>query len=38
MTLDVYLGRKVANPGASEALEQFINHDGPTRSANEKDG
>jgi integrase len=38
MTQDVYLGRKLANAAAAEALEQFLNHHDPTRSSNEKDG
>ncbi len=38
MTQDVYLGRRVANPGAAEVLEQFINHDDPARSRDEKHG
>lgn len=38
MTMNVYLGRKVANPGASVALEQFINHEDLTRSPDEKHG
>lgn len=38
MTQDVYLGRKVVNPTAADALDRFLSVDDPSTSPNQKHG